>query len=126
VRDGKQKERNLARWLSNHPDWPYGPVVTARSLSGGTAVGEDLLRADGTRLPVSIEIKDIKEFRPDLWLTQAKSQADGRPYVVIWSPPHSRLDRAWVLVPDRPPSEGWSKRWLRFWVGEPHPDVVPF
>ena len=56
MRDGKEAERRVARWLSEHPAWRYGHVVTARSLSGGLARGEDLLRADGTKLPVSIEL----------------------------------------------------------------------
>ncbi len=119
--DGKDKERQIARWLTSHPAWPYGPVVTARSVSGGLARGEDLLRADGDRLPISIEIKHWKSYRPAEWLEQARSQADGRPYVVIWSPPNGLLVRARVLIPDvhESPAEGWSERWLAFWVQDP-------
>jgi hypothetical protein len=127
--DGKQKERDIARYLSNHPRWPFGPVVTARSVSGGTARGEDLLRPNGERLPVSIEIKHVKAYRPAEWLEQARGQADGREYVVIWAPPNGRLERARVLVPDRlsSPVEGWSERWLAFWVEAPLLDQsVPF
>ena len=126
--DGKNLERRITRWLSDHPQWTLGPVVTARSRSGGMAAGEDLLRADGTRLPISIEIKHVTSYRPAEWLEQAQSQADGRHYVVIWSPPHGRLERARVLIPDVPamPALGWVERWLAFWVSDPWHGTVPF
>lgn len=126
--DGKSKEREIARWLSAHPHWPFGKVVTARSVSGGTARGEDLLRPDGRRLPISIEIKHVASYRPGEWLEQARDQAEGRHYVVIWAAPHSRLERARVLIPDDRdyPVNGWSERWLAFWVGDPLSGEVPF
>ncbi|MCA1782022.1 MAG: hypothetical protein LC679_07565 [Intrasporangiaceae bacterium] len=73
---------------------------------------------------MSIEIKHVKSYRPAEWLEQAREQADGRPYVVIWSPPNGRLERSRVMIPDIPasPVEGWSERWLAFWVEAPTPD----
>ena len=123
--DGKQKERDIARWLTTHPAWPYGKVVTARSLSGGLARGEDLLRADGTKLPVSVEVKAWKGRatfqRVATWLEQSHSQADGRPYCVVHVVPNRQLKMADVYVPWdlSSPATGWWSTPLAFWVQQP-------
>ena len=123
--DGKQKERDIANWLTTHPAWPYGKVVTARSLSGGLARGEDLLRADGTKLPVSVEVKAWKGRatfqRVADWLEQACDQADGRPYVVVHVVPNRQLKMADVYVPWdlSSPATGWWSTPLAFWVQQP-------
>ena len=123
--DGKQKERDIARWLTAHPAWTYGPVVTARSLSGGLARGEDLARADGSRLPISIEIKHHKSRatfgRVAGWLEQSHLQADGRPYVVMHATPNRALEAVDVYTPwvFREPATGWWSTPLAFWVQQP-------
>ena len=120
--DGKQKERDIARWLTTHPAWTYGPVVTARSVSGGLARGEDLLRADGSRLPVSLEIKHVAGRatfgRVAAWLEQAHLQSDGRPYAVIHATPGRELRTADVYTPWdlSSPATGWWSTPLAFWV----------
>jgi len=122
VRDGKEAERRVARWLSDHPAWTSGPVVTARSLSGGLARGEDLVRADGGRLPVSVEVKNhtgrATFGRVANWLEQAHSQADGRGYCVVHVIPHTKLETADVYTPWdlSSPATGWWSTPLAFWV----------
>ena len=123
--DGKQAERRVARWLSDHPAWTYGRVVTARSLSGGLARGEDLLRADGGRLPVSLEVKHVAGRatfgRVAAWLEQAHTQADGRPYAVVHVTPGRELRTADVYTPWdlSSPATGWWSTPLAFWVQQP-------
>lgn len=125
MRDGKEAERRVARWLTAHPAWPYGPVVTARSLSGGLARGEDLARKDGGRLPVSIEIKHhagrATFGRIAAWLEQAQSQADSRPYCVMHAIPNRAIETVDVYVPWNlgEPAEGWWCTPLAFWVQQP-------
>jgi len=125
VSDGKQKERDIARWLSSHPAWPYGPVVTARSVSGGLARGEDLLREGGAQLPVSIEIKAWKGRatfqRVATWLEQSHSQAAGRPYCVVHAIPNRQVRFADVYTPWdlSSPATGWWSTPLAFWVQQP-------
>ena len=123
--DGKQKERDIANWLTTHPAWPYGKVVSARSLSGGLARGEDLMRADGSQLPVSCEIKHWSGRatfqRVADWLEQSYSQASGRPYVVMHAIPHRKLETVDVYVPWdlSSPATGWWSTPLAFWVQQP-------
>ena len=123
--NGKDAERRVARWLSEHPAWRYGNVVSARSLSGGLARGEDLLRADGTKLPVSFELKHVSGRatfqRVADWLEQACDQADGRPYVVVHVVPNRQLKMADVYTPWdlSSPATGWWSTPLAFWVQQP-------
>ena len=123
--NGKDAERRVARWLSTHPAWPFGDVVTARSLSGGLARGEDLLRADGTLLPVSIEVKHVSGRatfqRVADWLEQSYSQANGRPYCVVHVVPNRELRFAEVYAPWEmsSPAAGWWSTPLAFWVQQP-------
>lgn len=122
MRDGKEAERRIARWLTDHPAWTSGPVVTARSLSGGLARGEDLLRADGGRLPVSIEIKNwagrATFGKVAWWLEQAHEQADGRPYVAMHAVPNRQIETVDVYTPWdlSSPATGWWSTPLAFWV----------
>ena len=115
----------MARWLSDHPAWPYGRVVTARSLSGGLARGEDLLRADGGRLPVSLEVKHVAGRatfgRVATWLEQAHTQSHGRPYAVIHATPGRELRTADVYMAwdMSSPATGWWSTPLAFWVQQP-------
>ena len=120
----KQRERDIAAYLSSHPSLEgWGKVVRAASISGGLNRGEDLLREDGTRLPVSIEIKHGYGSRPSMqlvadWLEQSHRQSHGLPYVVVHAPKHVQVRNCLVYSPwdHGSPATGWWSTPLAFWV----------
>lgn len=114
---GNRIEVLFARWFTDH-DTFGGKVVTTRSVMTGVRRGDDLCYADGTPLPVSIEVKGARQAQPDpAWLVQAEANAGGRPYVVVWRPQDGPVGRSWVLSPEL--DGGWSMRWLDQWVRQP-------
>lgn len=68
-RRGHTYERDLATWLRQR-GWE---AVTARSLSGGTQAGSDLI----TNLPVCVEAKNHSALNLAGWVDQAVRDADG-------------------------------------------------
>lgn len=84
---GLRWERDVANYLSAQLNLE---VVTARSVSGGTQIGSDLvtLRRSGMVqhhvLGFSLETKASKNaHQPTPWLRQAREQANGHNYAVI-------------------------------------------
>jgi hypothetical protein len=116
---GNRIEVVIARYLTDHGPW--GEVITTRNAMDGVRRGDDLClgpKHDPRPLPVSIEVKGARRDQPDpAWLEQARDNAGGRPYVVIWRPNSGPIGRSWVLSPES--DGGWSARWLEQWVRQP-------
>jgi hypothetical protein len=105
---GHTFERDLATFLSVSLDLD---VVTARSLSGGTAIGADLatvLERDQAGRPTasiptvhgwSVEAKaSTGPHKVTQWMRQARAQSDSRLYVVVAKRPHRPVQDACVYL----------------------------
>ena len=113
---GNRTELVVAKFLTDH-DVFGGKVITTRQAMAGVRRGDDLCFKDGTPLPVSIEVKGTRQQQPDpAWLVQAATNAQGRPWVVIWRPQDGPVGRSWVIegTPD-----DFTLRWLGQWVRQP-------
>lgn len=71
---GKRAEQAVARWLRDH-GWH---AITSRAASG-MQKGDDLVTNTG----VSWEVKDHAKMEVAAWVDQARSNADGKPAVVM-------------------------------------------
>jgi len=112
-RRGHRFERDVANLLADTLDLD---VVTARSVSGGTQAGADLVTVepDGTVVPTvegwSVECKSsTNAHQPTPWMRQAKRQADSDLYVVIADNPRRPLLDSTVYL---------TSKALRWWQGD--------
>lgn len=112
-RRGHQFERDVAAALAAAT---FLDVRTARSVTGGTQHGADLVTVedDGTVCPTvegwSVECKASSgTHRPTGWMRQAKMQADTDLYVVVAKNAGKPLGDATVYL---------TEKALRWWLGD--------
>ena len=112
-RRGHRFERDVANLLAETLDLD---VVTARSVSGGTQAGADLVTVEpgGTVVPTvegwSVECKSTQNaHQPTAWMRQAKRQADSDLYVVIADNPRRPFADSTCYL---------TSKALRWWLGD--------
>jgi hypothetical protein len=98
---GKRAEQEVARYLTG----VTGEFVTsARNVSGGRQRGSDLVTLTDHEVLFtvhgwSIEVKyEAKEARTR-WCKQAKKDAPGRLWAVVWKRPNRPIEQAHVYLP---------------------------